>query len=81
MTRFMTCRQEENKPLVDYVKRFKGNQDNMAQNVGKGFLKDFAKNTKQYGDETYTNKQDEMQKGSYAQWTAYMLMVYADEEQ
>jgi hypothetical protein len=24
-TRFMTCRQLENKPLADYVKRFKGN--------------------------------------------------------
>jgi hypothetical protein len=25
MTRFMTCRQLENKPLANYVKRFKGN--------------------------------------------------------
>jgi uncharacterized protein (DUF1919 family) len=33
-----------------------------------------VKNTKQYADETNTDKQDEMQKGSYAQWTAYMLM-------
>jgi hypothetical protein len=39
MTRFMTCRQLENKPLADYVKRFKGNQDSMAQNMGKDFLK------------------------------------------
>jgi hypothetical protein len=35
MTRFMTCRQlERNKPLANYVKRFKGNQDSMAQNMG-----------------------------------------------
>jgi hypothetical protein len=33
-----------------------------------------VKNTKQYADETDTDKQDEMQKGLYAQWTAYMLM-------
>jgi hypothetical protein len=48
MTRFMTCRQLENKPLTNHVKRFKGNQDSMLQNMGKDFLKDFVKNTKQY---------------------------------
>jgi hypothetical protein len=74
MTRFMTCRQLENEPLANYVKRFKGNQDSMAQNMGKDFLKDFVKNTKQYADKTDTDKQDEMQKGLYARWTAYMLM-------
>jgi hypothetical protein len=42
--------------------------------MGKDFLKDFVKNTKQYADETDTDKQDEMLKGLYAQWTAYMLM-------
>jgi hypothetical protein len=46
----------------------------MAQNMGKDFLKDFVKNTKQYVDETNTDKQDKMQKGLYARWTAYMLM-------
>jgi hypothetical protein len=56
------------------VKRFKGNQDSMAQNMGKDFLKDFVKNTKQFADETDRDKQDEMQKGLYAQWTAYVLM-------
>jgi hypothetical protein len=74
LTRFMTCRQLENKPLADYVKRFKSYRDSMAQNMGKDFLKDFVKNTKQYADETNTDKQDEMLRGSYAQWTAYMLM-------
>jgi hypothetical protein len=74
MTRFMTCRQLENEPLANYVKRFKGNRHSMAQNMGKDFLKDFVKNTKQYADKTDTDKQDKMQKGLYAQWTAYMLM-------
>jgi hypothetical protein len=60
--------------LADYIKRFKGNRDSMPQNMGKGFLKDFVKNTKQYADETDTDKQDEMQKGLYARWTVYMLM-------
>jgi hypothetical protein len=48
MTRFITCRQLENKPLANYVKRFKSYQDSMAQNMGKDFLKEFVKNTKQY---------------------------------
>jgi hypothetical protein len=79
MTRFMTCRQLENEPLANYVKRFKGNQDSMAQNMGKDFLKYFVKNTKQYADENDTDKQDEMLKGLYAQWTAYMLMKNSDQ--
>jgi hypothetical protein len=52
----MTCRQLENEPLVDKVKRFKGNQDSIAQNMGKDFLKDFVKNTKQCADETDIDK-------------------------
>jgi hypothetical protein len=42
--------------------------------MGKDFLKDSVKNTKQYADETDTDKQDKMQKGVYVPWTAYMLM-------
>jgi polyhydroxyalkanoate synthesis regulator phasin len=79
MTRFMTCRQLENKPLANYVKRFKSYQGSMAQNMGKDFLKDFVKNTKQYADETDTDKQDEMLNGLYARWTAYMLMKNSDQ--
>jgi hypothetical protein len=41
---------------------------------GMDFLKEFVKNTKQYVDETNTDKQEEMLKGLYARWTAYMLM-------
>jgi hypothetical protein len=46
----------------------------MAQNMEKDFLKEFVKNTQQYADETDTDKQEEMLKELYAQWTAYMLM-------
>jgi hypothetical protein len=65
--------------LAKYVKRFKSHWDGMAQNMGKDFLKEFVKNTKQYVDESNTDKQDEMLKGSYAQWTAYMLMKNSDQ--
>jgi hypothetical protein len=47
--------------------------------MGKNFLKEFVKNTKQYADETDTDKQDKMLKGLYAQWTAYMLMKNSDQ--
>jgi hypothetical protein len=77
MTRFMTCRQLENKPLANYVKRFKSYQDSMAQNIGKDFLKDFLKNTKQYADETNTGKQDKMLKGW--RWKVSMLMKKIDQ--
>jgi hypothetical protein len=79
MTRFMTCRQLENEPLANYMKRFKSYQDFMAQNMGKDFLKDFVKNMKQYADETDTDKQDKMLKRLYARWTAYMLMKNSDQ--
>jgi hypothetical protein len=35
----MTSRQQENESLTDYVKRFKSNQDGLAQAMGKDFLK------------------------------------------
>jgi hypothetical protein len=38
-----------------------------------------VKDTKQYADETNTDKQDKMLKGSYAQWTVYMLMKNSDQ--
>jgi hypothetical protein len=34
IARFMTCRQQENKSLTDYVKRFKSNRDALAQKMG-----------------------------------------------
>jgi hypothetical protein len=74
MPRFMTCRQLENKPLADYVKRFTRVTKTAWHKTWERILKDFVKNTKQYADETDTDKQHEMQKGSYAQWTGYMLM-------
>jgi hypothetical protein len=43
VTRFLTCRQLENESLTHYMKHFKGNKDSLAQNMGKGFLKDFDK--------------------------------------
>jgi hypothetical protein len=49
-TRFMTCRQQENKSLTDYVKRFKSNRDGLAQRMGKDFLKKFIENTREYQD-------------------------------
>jgi hypothetical protein len=45
-TRFMTCKQLENESLTDYVKRFKSNRDGLAQTMGKDFLKEFMKNTR-----------------------------------
>jgi hypothetical protein len=76
MTRFMKCRQLEKKPLADYVKRFKGNQDSMAQNMGKVFLKDFVKSMKQYADETNTETRRDAERIVCA-----MDSIYADEEQ
>jgi hypothetical protein len=51
ITRFMTCRQQENESLTYYVKRFKSNQDGLAQTMGKDFLKKFSDNTWEYQDE------------------------------
>jgi uncharacterized protein YhjY with autotransporter beta-barrel domain len=47
--------------------------------MGKDFLNGFVKNTKQYVDETDTNKQDEMQKGEYVGWTAREIW-FADDK-
>jgi hypothetical protein len=70
----------ENESLTDYMKRFKGIQDSLAQNMGKDFLKDFVKNTKQYSEEPGVDKQNQMQDKLYTvSWTAYMLMKNNDQ--
>jgi hypothetical protein len=70
ITRFMTCKQIENKSLTDYVKRFKSNQDGLAQTMGKDFLKKFIKNTREYQEEPDVDKQNAMYKAAYPRWTA-----------
>jgi hypothetical protein len=70
----MTCRQQENKSLTDYVKRFKSNRDGLAQTMGKDFLKKFIENTRQYQEETDVDQQNAMYDIAYPRWMAYMLM-------
>jgi hypothetical protein len=79
ITRFMTCKQLENKSLADYVKRFKSNHDELAQTMGNDFLKKFIENTREYQDEPDVDKQSKMYKASYPRWTAYMLMKKSDQ--
>jgi hypothetical protein len=71
----MTCRQQENKSLTDYVyvKGFKSNQDRLAQTMGKDFLKKFIENTREYQDEPNLDKQNAMYETDYSRWTTYML--------
>jgi hypothetical protein len=79
ITRFMTCRQQENESLTDYVKRFKSNRDGLAQTMGKDFLKKFTENTREYQEETDVDKQNAMYDTAYPRWTAYMLMKNSDQ--
>jgi hypothetical protein len=79
ITRFMTCRQQENESLTDYVKRFKSNQDGLVQTMGKDFLRKFIENTREYQDEPDVDKQNAMYDTAYARWTAYMLMKNSDQ--
>jgi hypothetical protein len=80
ITRFMTCRQQENESLTDYVKRFKSNRDGLvAQTMGKDFLKKFIENTREYQEETDFDKQNAVYNTAYPRWTAYMLMKTSDQ--
>jgi hypothetical protein len=47
--------------------------------MGKDFLKDLVKKTKQYSEEPSVDKQNQMQNESYTQWTAYMLIKNSDQ--
>jgi hypothetical protein len=79
ITRFITCKQLENKSLTDYVKRFKSNCDGLAQTMGKEFLKKFIENTREYQDKPDVDKQNKIYKAAYPRWTAYMLMKNSDQ--
>jgi hypothetical protein len=45
---FLNCKQLENESVNDYVKRFKSVRDGVSQHMGKDFLHDFVKSTKEY---------------------------------
>jgi hypothetical protein len=81
ITRFMTCRQQENESLTDYVKRFKSNQDGLAQTIwARTFPEEkFIENTREYQDEHGMDKQNAMYETAYPRWTAYMLMKNSDQ--
>jgi hypothetical protein len=78
ITRFMTCRQQENESLTDYVKRLNSNRDGLAQTMGKDFLRKFLENTRECQDEPDADKQKAMYDD-----TAYPKMdsIYVNEEQ
>jgi hypothetical protein len=79
MLRFLTCKQLENESVNNYVKRFKGVRDGISQHMGKDFLHDFVKSTKDYTSTQDATKQQEMIEGSYPRWTAYVLMKNSDQ--
>ena len=76
-TRFMTCKQYDNKSANDYMKRFKSNRDGVIQHMGKEFLEGFVVNTKEYkkaetdGDQT---KMTKLKDTAFSKWIAYLFI-------
>ena len=77
--RLLNCKQLENESVNDYYKRFKGIRDGVSQHMGKEFLEQFVKNTKEYTECTMDVKKEEMIKESFARWTGYLLMKNSDQ--
>ena len=79
LLRFLNCKQLDNESVNDYVKRFKSVRDGVSQHMGKDFLHEFVKSTKEYTTSQDATKQKDMIDGSYARWSAYLLMKNSDQ--
>ena len=79
LSRLMNCKQMDNESANDYMKRFKGNRDGVTQHMGKDFLKEFVKNTKEYKNATDEATKESLEKGSFAKWIAYLFLKNSDQ--
>ena len=79
LLRLLNCRQMENELINDYVKRFKSVRDGVSQHMGKDFLHEFVRSTKEYITAHDATEQQEMINGSFARWSAYLLMKNSDQ--
>jgi hypothetical protein len=74
LSRFQTCKQHENEPLLDYVKRFKQQRDIIKTTIGTDVLNDFVEHTEEYRNETVQEKKDELKEQAFERWCAYILI-------
>jgi hypothetical protein len=65
LSRFQTCKQHENEPLFDYVKRFKQQQDIIKTTIGTDVLSEFVEHTKEYRNKKVQEKKDELKEGAF----------------
>ena len=74
MIRMLNIKQQENKQLLEYIKRFKQFRDITKSHVGTNILDTFVENTCDYQDETDAPIKTLMKTGAFNKWMAYLLL-------
>jgi hypothetical protein len=75
LSRFQTCKQHEDKPLLDYVKQ---QRDIMKTTIGMEVLNEFVEHTEEYRNETDQAKKVELKAEAFEWWCAYILIRNSD---
>jgi hypothetical protein len=74
MIRMLNIKQQENKQLLDYIKRFKQFCNITKSHVGTDILNTFVENTREYREERDAAKMKEMKIGAFNKWMSYLLI-------
>jgi hypothetical protein len=70
----INIKQMENEDLLDYVKRFKQARDVVKSHVGTEILDTFVENTLDYKGLISATAKNDMKKGAFERWMAYLLI-------
>ena len=77
--KLLYLKQQENEPLLDYVKRFKEAKDVFRAHCGTRVLDFFVETTREYREEEDDEYKEEIKHEAFGSWTAYMMIKNADQ--
>ena len=72
-------KQAPEEPIGEYAKRFKQGRDVLRQHIGEDVLDHFVQTTKDYRDATTLEDKEEIRKGAFDRWNAYIFMITSDQ--
>ena len=74
----LKCYQTDEEDLLACTQRFKQDRDILKSAIGDELLNKFVTHTKEHKEETDSNKQDDMKKGSFKSWKAHLCITQAN---
>ena len=79
MMHLFNMRQQEQKHLNDYVKRFKQSCDVLRSHMGSKWLDGFVEHTEEYQNETQAKEQSKLKEQGFERFMAFVLLRNSDQ--